>query len=127
MHTRRDLRKDGRIILAWGEVTGHCHQVVTADTGLPPGLEAAQFFSVDSTDPHVIGELVVLAPCVLRHGTIDGVSPDHDPIALDPQREWRSAEVIRQGDIALVPKARGVWEVRRQADITPEAWRMVAD
>lgn len=120
---RQDLRTDGRIILAFGEATGHCHQVLTEATGLPPGMAEAQYFAVDSTDPHVVGELIVLAPCVLQHGTIDGLSPDHAPLHLDPTYP----EPIRQGDVFLLPKGSGIWEVRRQADITPDAWRMVAD
>lgn len=120
---RHEIRTNGRIILAFGEVTGHCHQVVLEETGLPPGMHEAQYFAVDSSDPHVVGELVVVAPCVLQHGTIEGLSPDHLPIRLDPQ----SPVPVRQGDVFLLPKGEGVWEVRRQANITPDAWKMVAD
>lgn len=124
----KDLRRpDGRIVLAYGEVTGHCHQVVLAETGLPPGMAEAQFFALDSTDPHVVGELIVLAPCLLRHGTIEGLSPDHDPIALDPSTRYAPGTVLRQGDVCLVPTGPGVFDVRRQANVTPAAWQRVED
>lgn len=110
---KRDVREAGRIILAHGEVTGHCHEVIDAATGLPPALEVAQFFE----GPDGTRELIVLAPCALRH-------QEHAPIALDPSRP----EMWRQGDVLGIPTAPGVWTVRRQQEWAgPEAWRVVAD
>jgi len=40
----KDLRDNGRIILAYGEVTGHCHEVIADATGLPPDMAQAQYF-----------------------------------------------------------------------------------
>lgn len=108
---RKDCREAGRIVLAHGEVTGHCHEVVT-ETGLPPTLEGAQFFE----EPDGTRVLLVLVPCVLRH-------QEHGPIALDPQRP----EMVRQGDVLLVPRGAGCWTVRRQQEWEPEGWRYVAD
>jgi hypothetical protein len=110
-HMDKDLREDGRIILAHGEVTGHCHEVVTAQSSTPPTLEQAQFFD----GPHG-RELVVLTPCVLRH-------EEHGPIALDPGRE----EQLRQGDVLLDPTGPGTWRVIRQQEREADGWRQVAD
>ncbi len=113
---RQNRRTDGRIVLAWGESTGHCHEVVTAETGLPPGMEVAQYFEVDG-----VRELVVLVPCVLRHD-------EHAPIALDPTRAYHLWEVLRQGDVCLAPTAPGIWRVLQQAEwVGPDRWRQVAD
>lgn len=110
---KRDAREQGRIILAHGEVTGHCHEVVTDETGLPPGMEAAQFFE----EPDGTRTLIVLAPCSLRH-------QEHAPIALSPE----STEMWRQGDVLGIPQSPGCWTVRRQQEWGgPEQWRTVAD
>lgn len=55
---RTDLREEGRVILAHGEVTGHRHEVLAAD-GL--AMPDAQFFE----EPDGRRVLLVLAPCVL--------------------------------------------------------------
>src|SRR5262245_22339731 len=80
---RQNAREAGRIILAHGEVTGHQHEVVLAETGLPPGLEAAQFFE----GPDGSRELIVLEPCALRH-------QEHAPIQLTPDStvQWRQGD-----------------------------------
>lgn len=113
MTNRQDAREHGRIILAHGEVTGHAHEVVTADTALPPGMDAAQFF----TDP-VSGDrtLLLIEPAVLRH-------EEHAPIALDPRRPAQ----VRQGDVLLTPIGGGAWRVTRQREYAPDAIRNVAD
>lgn len=109
---KRDVREQGRIILAHGEVTGHCHEVVVEATGLPPDMAEAQFFEVSGQR-----ELIVLVPCVLRH-------QEHAPIALSPDRQ----EQVRQGDVLLNPTGPGTWTVIRQREWAgPEAWRQVAD
>lgn len=113
MNPKQNARESGRIILAHGEVTGHAHEVVTADTALPPGMDAAQFF-----DDPVTGQrtLLLIEPAVLRH-------QEHAPIALDP----RHPEQVRQGDVLLTPIGGGAWKVTRQREYTPEAIRNVAD
>lgn len=111
--TRTDLREHGRIILAHGEVTGHCHEVIDAATGLPPGLDVAQFFEA----PDGTRQLIVLAPCALRHD-------EHAPIPLDPAKpvQWR------QGDVLGQPTGAGTWRIIRQREgYQPDAWRQVAD
>ena len=108
----KDVREQGRIILAHGEVTGHCHEVLLAETGLPPSLAEAQYFETEAGR-----ELIVLAPCVLRH-------QEHAPVALSPDRQ----EQVRQGDVLLHPTGPGTWRVVKQQEWTgPEAWRAVAD
>lgn len=106
----RDLREQGRIILAHGEVTGHCHEVVDAETcALPP----AQFFE----EPDGRRVLLVERPCLLRH-------QEHAPIALDPAKpvQWR------QGDVLGQPIGPGTWAIVRQQEWAgPAAWRQVMD
>ena len=112
MRQTQNAREQGRIILAHGEVTGHCHEVVAVDTGLPPDMEAAQFFEVDG-----VRQLLVLAPCELRH-------QEHAPIALAPD----STEMWRQGDVLGIPVSPGCWTILRQQEWAgPEGWRTVAD
>jgi len=113
MTDRQNAREHGHIILAHGEVTGHCHEVLLAETGLPPGMEAAQFFD----GPDGTRELLVLEPCVLVH-------EEHGRIALDPATPAQ----VRQGDVLLTPTGPGSWRVIRQREWTgPEGWRAVAD
>ncbi len=110
---KKDVREKGRIILAHGEVTGHCHEVVTSDTELPPDMAVAQFFE----DENGTRTLIVLGPCVLRH-------QEHAPIALSPSKQ----EQVRQGDVLLNPTGPGTWTVIRQREWDgPEQWRQVAD
>ena len=107
---RTDLRENGRVILAHGEVTGHCHEVVAAEAGLDT---PAQYFE----EPDGRRVLLVLAPCVLRHD-------EHAPISLDPSRPVQA----RQGDVLLTPMGTGAWVVTRQREWDgPETWRQVAD
>ena len=109
---KQDKRDNGRIVLGYGEVTGHCHEVVVAETGAPPDMAQAQYFEVDG-----VRELVILAPCILRHN-------EHAPIALSPDRQ----EQYRQGDVLLVPTGPGTWRVTQQHEwVGPEQWRVVAD
>lgn len=82
-------RLDGPVVLAYGEVTGHAHQVVAdpADVGETP--PAALF-----EDPDGARYLLVERPCLLVH-------EEHGPIHLAPgayhvirQREY-SPEAVR--------------------------------
>lgn len=110
--TKTDCREQGRIVLAHGEVTGHCHEVVATATGLPPDVAMAQFYEIDG-----LRELLVLEPCELVH-------QEHGRIALDPAHQVQ----VRQGDVLLTPTAPGVWRVTRQREWAgPEVWRAVAD
>lgn len=108
--TTTDLRERGRLILAHGEVTGHCHEVIAVDVGdaIPP----ADFFEEPS------GRRVLLAsrPCALRHD-------EHGLITLDPAKPTQ----VRQGDVFLNPIGDGAWEVIRQREYAPDAIRQVAD
>ena len=112
MTQRRDIREAGRIILAHGEATGHCHEVVT-ETGAPPELVSAQYFEEhDGTRT-----LLVLAPCELRH-------QEHAPITLTPDStiQWR------QGDVLGLSTGPGSWRIVRQQEWAgPEQWRQVQD
>jgi hypothetical protein len=105
---RKDLRDNGRIILAHGEVTGHCHEIVGTDVELPD----AEFFE----EPDGRRVLLALKPCVLRH-------QEHAPIHLDPDHLIQA----RQGDVLLTPLGPGAWVVTRQREYSPEAIRQVAD
>src|SRR5690606_10326709 len=82
----------GRVILAYGEVTGHAHQVVVDPEAAeaPVDLPAAQLFE----EPDGTRYLFVERACVLTH-------EEHGAIALAPgcykvtrQREY-SPEAIR--------------------------------
>ena len=110
MEMRKDAREVDRVILAHGEATGHCHEVVAAvGTCLAP----AQFFE----EPDGTRMLLVLEPCELRH-------EEHGVIALDPAKQ----EPYRQGDVYLHPKGPGTWQVIRQQEWPgPQGWRQVAD
>ena len=109
---KQDIRDGGRIILAYGEVTGHCHEVVSVATLAPPTMSEAQFFEVEG-----VRELVIVAPCILRHD-------EHAPVALAPDQQVQ----VRQGDVLLQPTGPGVWRVIQQQEWAgPEAWRAVAD
>ena len=141
MTTKADAREQGRIILAHGEVTGHAHEVLVADTDTVPTMAQAQFFE----GPDGTRELICLEPCRLRHGVIgqDGTA-DHHPIYLWPDgsveaRDKDTGAVMqarvpgvptqaRQGDVLLHPTGPGTWRVVRQEEWAgPDAWRPVAD
>ncbi len=112
----KDLREQGRIIVAHGEVTGHCHEVIDASTTpfdlAGADIPAADFFE----EPDGRRILLVNRPCVLHH-------EEHGLIALDPAAPTQ----VRQGDVLLNPIGPGAWEVRRQREYTPEAIHTVAD
>lgn len=86
--TGKDVREQGRVILAHGEVTGHAHEVIAeapTEIGLPP----AQFFE----EPNGKRFLFVNTPCALTH-------QEHGRIALAPgcygvirQREYSPEEI----------------------------------
>ena len=105
-----NLREGGRIILAHGEVTGHCHEVMTEAQSMPTEQEAQYFDGPEGR------ELIILAPCVLRH-------QEHGPIALSPDRQ----ESYRQGDVLLLTTGPGTWRVIQQQQREPEGWQRVRD
>jgi hypothetical protein len=106
----KDLREQGRVILAHGEVTGHCHEVV-AEASL--GIPSAQYFE----EPDGRRVLLVSEPCLLTH-------QEHGPIALDPT----CPQQFRQGDVFGAPVGPGAWEITRQREWDgPAQWRTVAD
>ena len=81
----KDVREQGRVILAHGEVTGHAHEVVGADPAVVTALPPAQFFE----EPGGKRYLFVERPCLLTH-------QEHGRIALAPG----CYEVIRQREYA---------------------------
>lgn len=118
------LREQGRIILAHGEVTGHAHEVRTAtEAGMVPTEQEAQFFELDGRR-----ELVVLAPCVLRH-------QEHSAMGLYPDGSATCRGVtvpypalLRQGDVLLRPLGPGVWQHIQQIEQpVPGEWVRVSD
>lgn len=109
----KDLKEQGRIILAHGEVTGHAHEVVTRDADREPAIPTADYFEDPETGRRI---LLVTRPCVLRH-------QEHAPIALDPAQPQQ----YRQGDVLLNPIGCGAWEVIRQSEYSPELIRQIAD
>lgn len=111
----KDLRESGRIILAHGEVTGHCHEVVEAthNETVTTDMPAAQYFEEPGTGRRI---LLVTRPCELRH-------EEHGPITFDPANPIQA----RQGDVLLEPIGAGAWHVQRQREYTPEEIRQVAD
>ena len=111
MVNTQNARHEGRIILAFGEVTGHCHEVLT-EIGAVPDIGVAQFFEVDGRR-----ELVILEKCELTH-------QEHGKITLDPAQQIQ----VRQGDVLLSPLGPGVWQVTQQQEqYQPNEWRSVAD
>lgn len=88
---------DPRVILAHGEVTGHCHEVIAdtpASDPLGDVIPAAQLFDAPDGSRY----LLVTRACTLTH-------QEHAPIALAP----------------------GAYRVVRQREYSPEAIRTVAD
>lgn len=108
----KDLRENGRVILAHGEVTGHCHEVFAQPFDGVEELPPFDYFE----EPSGRRVLLVNRPCELRH-------QEHAPIALDPS----SPQQFRQGDVLGNPIGPGAWEIVRQREYTPSEIRQVAD
>lgn len=126
---RRDARENGRIILAHGELTGHCHEVVLDVPS--PTIDPLQFFE----EPDGTRVLLVLEPGVLTH-------QEHDHFRLAPDGRVEKIQrvtgeilqsaafpcPVRQGDVYLRPLGPGAWSVTRQREgYQPDGWRQVAD
>jgi hypothetical protein len=90
--TAKAVTDRGRVILAYGEVTGHCHEVVpvTADPDLVPAMEL--FEEADGTRL-----LVVRREARVQH-------EDHGAIALAPA----TYEIIRQREYVAPELSRSV-------------------
>ena len=123
------LRESGRIILAHGEATGHCHEVLAIATNAPPLDSTAQWFEADGRR-----ELIVLEPCVLTHQEHDAMRlyPDGHAERIDARAGTVTLAAypafVRQGDVGLRPLGPGVWEhIQQREQPEPEVWRAVAD
>lgn len=95
----KDVTPTDRIVLAYGEVTGHAHAVypeiemkARASAKVKPTMPARMW------DAGAERFLQVLTPTALKH-------EDHAPVALDP----------------------GIYRVKRQREYSPETIRTVAD
>lgn len=84
------ITDNGRVILAYGEVTGHAHEVIGVETDNPDPVPAMELFE----EPDGSRLLVIKREALLRH-------EEHGLIALAPggyevirQREY-SPEAIR--------------------------------
>ena len=109
----KNLREQGRIVLAHGEVTGHAHEVVVdGDDAADIEIPVADFF--EESDGRRV--LLVTRACMLRH-------EEHGSIRLDPA----APQQVRQGDVLLTPIGDGAWEVIRQREYEPAGIRQVAD
>lgn len=123
----RDLRENGRIILARGEVTGHVHEVLDA---MMPGVSEAEYFE----EPGGRKMLLSMSSRPFVH-------EEHGRIELDPAAAARGATLLsqgvqpgtkipgqyRQGDVLLQPCGFGAWEVIPQREYAPDAIRVIAD
>lgn len=109
----KDIREHGRVILAHGEVTGHCHEVIITDADVDVAIPAMDYFEEPGTGRRI---LMVTRPCVLRHD-------EHSPVTLDPAIPVQ----LRQGDVFLNPIGNGAWEVIRQREYDPSEVRQVLD
>lgn len=109
----RDLREGGRIILAHGEVTGHCHEVSACADDIEAAIPPAQFFEEPGTGRRI---LLALRKCELKHD-------EHGTVTIDPARPTQ----LRQGDVFLNPIGNGAYDVVRQREYSPAAIRSVAD
>lgn len=83
-----------RIILAFGEVTGHCHEVIVAEPEVDVDTPPAQLFE----EPDGTRYLLVERACQLVH-------QEHGTIALSPgaykvtrQREYSPEEIRNVAD-----------------------------
>lgn len=87
---------NGRCILAYGEVTGHAHEVVAAvkTDDLPKDMPPAQLFEA----PDGKRFLMVAVDCTLIH-------QEHGPIALKPG----AYEVVRQREYTDDDERRERW------------------
>ena len=93
----KDQTSEGRIVLAYGEVTGHAHALAEPLTEKSPKGKV-KAFSATPWDASAERFIQVLEKTALTH-------EEHDPIQLD----------------------KGIYKVVRQREYSPEAIRNVAD
>lgn len=118
----KDLRHaDGRIILAYGEATGHHHEVIDVPAtwdvdagGVAPAPPSPEMMYVAEPDGRRV--LVVVRTCRVVH-------PEHGTITLDVEHPVQA----RQGDVLLTPIGGGAWEVVRQHEYVERRQQTVAD
>lgn len=95
----KDVSPEGRIVLAYGEVTGHAHAVYEeADRSAKPEDRPAGKMPARLWDAGAERFLQVLEKTALRH-------EEHAPVPLDPgiyrvttQREYSPGEIRRVAD-----------------------------
>lgn len=96
----REVGRDGKIVLEYGESSGHGHRI--ADEGV-------QGFRAETAEQAAMAGLDVVlvsgSGAVMRHEYVDGKHAEHEPVAL---RE-------------------GVWERAVQVEYDPEEERRIAD
>lgn len=93
----KDQTPEDRIVLAYGEVTGHAHALAEVSTKTKPEGKV-KAFSATPWDASAERFIQVLETTALKH-------EEHDPVVLD----------------------KGVYKVVRQNEYSPEAIRQVAD
>lgn len=102
----KELPRDehNRIVLAYGEATGHAHAIreknVTAFRA--ETAEDAALAGLPKVDYILVGGS---SPAVVQHEYTDGRQAEHDPITLDP----------------------GVYQIAAQVEYTPQALMRVSD
>ncbi len=104
------VNSNERVVLAYGEVTGHTHAIYEPAKARLWDAGAERF-------------LQVLESCELKH-------EEHSPLALDPQNF--TMDPMRQGDVLLVPIGRMndgsvLFRLPQQVEYTPAELRRVAD
>lgn len=91
---------NGRTILAYGEVTGHSHEVVTADVTAPAvthnddRVPAQQLFE----EPDGLRLLVIKAPCALTHQEHSTAELPIGSFRVVRQCEWDAEQIRRVAD-----------------------------
>ena len=110
-NAKERTRDNGRVILAYGEVTGHCHQIDNPD--------AAMLFDLDlSATPQANARRAAYA------GITEPVDPSVDLLTFLTVDKLSQLVHDEHAAITLEP---GTYQVIRQVEYTPEAIRNVAD
>lgn len=77
-------RDNGRIILAYGEVTGHAHQLLDRETGLPPAADDAVMLTLGELETYVR----LVKPMVIGHEEHATLYPEVGTYLVHHQREY---------------------------------------
>lgn len=149
----KDLRENGRIILAHGEVTGHCHEI-TADNGAEIVIPAAEYFEeldgrrvllvradapfIDSIRCHnVKTDGLCWIPAWAHPADYQDLEPiaresvrgvlfthnEHGPFVVPAEHQVQA----RQGDVLLNPIGPGVSHVIRPREYDRSEVRQIVD